>query len=320
MNRPLFVLLVLAASGTARAQSNPTFTFAKAEDVKVEPNKPPAVEWKAQVKGGLMLTSGNSQSTNASFGAIASRKEGNNKLALEAGAAYGHSNVTTPHYVDPTVAMPVIDRIDRTEITTTNNWLFKGRYDRFFTPNNSAYASGQAAADKIAGKSFYGGGQIGYSRQLYKSPMHLAVAELGYDFSYERYIQPPMKTIDPVTIHSARVFVGESLKLTPETGFNASVEALFNLNKEDKALNVSTGTPGVDPFHDTRVVGKLGATTTLLKRLSIGFGFTVKYDQNPAPLPIPSGAASGASFMPGFQPFAEKVDTLTELNLIYTFL
>ncbi len=78
--------------------------------------------------------------------------------------------------------------------------------------------------------------------------------------------------------------------------------------------------PGVDAFHDTRVVGKLGLTTTVMKRLSVGFGFTLRYDENPAPLPIPSGAMAGAHFADGFVPFAEKVDTLTEINLIYTFL
>jgi hypothetical protein len=320
MKRPLLMLLVLGASATARAQSNPSFSFAKAEEMKVEANKPPAVEWKVQVKGGLMVTSGNSQSTNGTFAASASRKQGNNRLALDAAGAYGRSNVLTPVYVDPAVAMPQIVAFDRRDINTTNNWLLRGRYDRFFTANNSGYASAQGAGDKIAGKSFFGGGQIGYSRQLYKSAMHLAVAEIGYDFSYERYVQTPGKTVDPVSIHSARLFAGETLKLTPETGLNASVEAFLNLNKETKALNASSGQPGVDPFNDTRIVGKLGATTTLVKRLSIGFGFTVRYDQNPAPLPIPSGALAGSTFAPGFQPFAEKVDTLTELNLIYTFL
>ncbi|MES1209495.1 MAG: DUF481 domain-containing protein [Pseudomonadota bacterium] len=320
MKRPLLVLFVLTASATARAQSNPTFTYAKPDEVKVDPAKPvtPPVEWKAQVKGGLMVTSGNSQTTNGTFAANASRKEGNNKLALDGGAAYGHSNVLTPVY--DMVAPTQIDRLTRTDVETTNNWLAKGRYDRFFTTNNSGYASAQAAADKIAGKSFFGGGQIGYSRQLYKSAMHTTLVEIGYDFSYERYVQSPGKTLDPVAIHSARLFAGETLKLTPETGINASVEAFLNLNKETKAVDVSSGQLGVDPFHDTRVVGKVGLTTTLRKRLSIGFGFTVRYDQNPAPLPIPSGAASGSSYAPAFQPFADKTDTLTEVNLIYTFL
>ena len=77
--------------------------------------------------------------------------------------------------------------------------------------------------------------------------MHLAVAELGYDLSYERYVQVPSTTHDPVTIHSARLFAGETLTLTKATGITASVEALFNLNTEIKALVASPSiraTPG----------------------------------------------------------------------------
>jgi hypothetical protein len=311
------LLLVPAA---ARAQSEPKFDFGKQEEVK-------QVEWKAQAKGGFLLTTGNSQSQNGTFSLSASRKEGGNRLALEGGIAYGRSNIRVPVY-DPTVMAPnppQITGIDRQEVTTTNNWFAKGRYDRFFTANNSGYASGQAAADEIAGKTFYGGGQIGYSRQLLKNEMHLLVAELGYDFSYERYVQQPNKTLDPVAIHSARLFVGETLKLSDATGITGSVEAFFNLNKEDKALNANDDAhqPGVDPLKDTRVVGKLGLTTTLRKRLSVGIGFTLKYDQNPAPLPIPPGSMANAVYADTptpFLPFAEKVDTLTEATLIYTFL
>ena len=78
------------------------------------------------------------------------------------------------------------------------------------------------------------------------SGLHLLVAEIGYDYSYESYIQQPDKMLDPVSIHSARLFVGETLKVTPETGATASVESFLNLNKEGKALNVNTGQPGVD--------------------------------------------------------------------------
>ena len=316
----------LSAPGVAQAQSNPTFTFGKPDETKVDATKParPAVEWKAQAKGGLMVTSGNSQTTNGTFAASASRREGNNKLALDASAAFGRSNVITPVYTLYN-GMPTneISSLARTSVTTTNNWLAKGRYDRFFTTSNSGYGSAQAAADKIAGKSFFGGLQIGYSRQIYKSSAHTFVGEVGYDFSYEQYVQvpPPSPSLDPVSIHSARLFLGETWKITPETGFSASGEAFFNLNNETKALNVSPPhAPGVDAFHDTRAVGKLGLTTTVMKRLSVGFGFTLRYDENPAPLPIPSGAMSGAHFADGFVPFAEKVDTLTEVNLIYTFL
>jgi len=309
-------LCLLLAPLVARAQSEPKFEFGKQEEVK-------QVEWKAQVKGGYLLTTGNSQSQNAALTASTSRKEGNNKLALEGSIAYGRSNIRVPVLAAPPPAPPVITDIGRQGVTTTNNWIVKGRYDRFFTANNSGYASGQAAADKIAGKSFFGGGQAGYSRQLVKDQMNLLVAEIGYDFSYERYIQQPGKTLDPVSIHSARVFVGETLKLSDATGISGSVEAFLNLNKEDKALvagSAAPGTAGVGPLKDIRAVGKLGLTTTLRKRLSVGFGFTLRYDQNPAPLPIPSGSPAGAMFDPTFLPFAEKVDTLTEVTLIYAFL
>ena len=104
----------------------------------------------------------------------------------------------------------VITGIGRSEVTTTNNWQTKARYDRFFTANNAGYASAQAAADRIAGKSFAGGGQIGYSRQLYKSDVHVCVSELGYDYSYERYVAQPDRAIDPVSIHSARAVRGRN--------------------------------------------------------------------------------------------------------------
>jgi len=283
------------------------------------PPPPPVnpVEWKALSKGGMLITGGNSQSKNFTFGVNGFRKEGNNKLALEGGLAYGTSDNMVVQTVD---ANNKITALDHQHVVSTNNWAAKGRYDRFITKNNVAYASGQAAADKIAGKTFFGGGQIGYSRQLVEDKWNIVVAELGYDFSYERYTQQAGQDVDPVVIHSARVLVGETLSLSKETGVTASVEALFNLNKENKAINVNDGNPGVKAFKDTRVNAKVGLSTNLWKSLSFGFTFALKYDQNPAPRPIPKGAPAGASFTAGDPlSFADKVDTLTEATLIYTF-
>jgi hypothetical protein len=303
----------------AAAQNEPAFAFGKVEEAKPQA---PAVEWKVQAKAGLIQTSGNSQTINTTAGLTASRKEGNNKLGLEGGINYGRSNVNVADIDATTDPMtPVITALHRQEVTTTNNWFTKGRYDRFFTANNSGYASALAAADKIAGKAFVGGGQVGYSRQVVKTDNNTLVAELGYDFSYESYVEQPGKTIDPVSIHSARLFVGETVKLTSATGLTASVEAFFNLNNESKALNVDPPhDPGVDAFHDTRVIGKLGVSTTLFKSLSAAIGFRLRYDQNPAPLPVPSGTPAGIGFAPTFQPFAETTDTASEVTLIYTFL
>jgi hypothetical protein len=277
------------------------------------PAPAPDVEWKAQSKGGMLITSGNAQAKSFTFGVNASRKEGNNKLALEGGLAYGTTNSLVAN------ADNVSAR--REQITTTNNWAAKGRYDRFITDNNTAFAGAQGAGDKIAGKSFFGGGQLGYSRQVLKDPWNLVVAELGYDFSYERYVQPAEKTLDPVSIHSARVFVGETLSLTKETGVTASVEALFNLNKEAKAINAKSEAreAGVDAFKDIRLNAKLGLSTNLWNNLSFGFSVALKYDQNPAPRPIPKNAAAGFAYASNDDYFADKLDTLTEATLIYTF-
>jgi Protein of unknown function, DUF481 len=308
---------------TTKAEPAPPPTPAAKPDAPPAAPPAPAIEWKAQSKGGFVMTSGNSQATNITFGANGSRKEGNNKLELEGGVAYGRSKnlVAT---ADSTTG--VIQSVDRQEVTSTNNWATKGRYDRFLSENNVAYASTQWAGDKIAGKTLFGGGQVGYSRQLRKDKWNLVLAELGYDFSYERYVQQTGKTIDPVTIHSARGLVGETLSLTRETGLTASVEALLNLNHETKALNSNTGLPGVDAFHDTRINGKLGISTNLFKKLALGLSFTVKYDQNPAPRPVPSvvvGAPAGTtvSFPAEYHSweFADKVDTLTEVTLLYSF-
>jgi hypothetical protein len=296
---------------------------AAAQDVpvpKFDMGKAPAKQtaWTAQAKGSLLVTSGNSQTRNGVLGVSAAHTEGAMKLALDGQVAYGRSSAPVPLY-DPANPMLLIG-IGRQETTTTDQWLLRARADHFFTENNAGYLLGQIGSDKVAGKQLWGGGQAGYSRQLYKDERHTAVAELGYDFSYESYGDLRGSAVDPVQIHSARTFLGEQLTLSTDTGLNASVEALFNLNREN-ALNANDRTQtDVAAFKDTRVIGKLGLTTKLYGRLSFAFGFTLKYDQNPAPQPLPA-AAKGAMLSPTFvTPFAEKVDTLTEATLIFTIL
>lgn len=310
-----YVLPCLAVAGAvlsarlvqAQTPPPPQFVFQK-------PEEKPAVEWKVQGKGGMLLTTGNSQAKTLTLALDGSRLQGSNKLSFNGNLAYGRSAVLVP-VAEPTTGL--VTGFDRESRTTTNEWRTRARYDRFLTPNNAAYVLGQMGADKIAGKRLYGGGQVGYSRQLYKSEQHTTVAEVGYDFSYESYVQSPGKTVDPVAIHSARLFVGELFSLSKETGITSGLEALFNLNKEDAldARDPTGATKGVAAFKDTRLIGKLGLTTVLRKSLSFGFGFTVKYDQNPAPRP-----SGGATFAPLVQPFSDKVDTLTEASLLYTFL
>jgi hypothetical protein len=305
------VLLVATLLGTLAAPAfaaDPPPGPAPKTDAKTDP------PWSAQAKGSLLVTSGNSRSQNGVLGFTGLHQEGANKQALDAAIAYGRSSVLVPGLNN----LGEVERYDRREETTTNQWAVKVRGDRALTENNAAFAAGMLGGDKIAGKSLVGGGQAGYSRQLYKGCGHTAVAELSYDFSYERYVQPPTRSVEPVAIHSARALLGDKLTISDDTALNASAEALFNLNRET-APNASDGTDKVAAFKDTRFIGKLGLTTRLWESLSFGFGFTLRYDQNPALLPTPA-AAKGLPFAPAFKPFATKVDTLTEATLVFTFL
>ncbi|MDX2023411.1 MAG: large conductance mechanosensitive channel protein MscL [Deltaproteobacteria bacterium] len=314
----LAVLALVLFGAPAFAQTTPKFEY-----VKPVIEAKPAAEWTAQVKGGLISAAGNSQATNFNLGAAASRKAGDNKFALDFAGAYGETKNRA--FVPATAGSPTtVDSdadITRTKVVSTNNLLTKARYDRFLTENNAAYVAAALGRDKIAGKKVFGGGQGGYSRQLLSNEQHLVVGEFGYDFSYESYYGDA----DSVSIHSARVFVGETWKLSDVTGIYGNVEALFNVNKEGSALNASKKAPtgeaatGVGAFKDTRVNAKAGLTTTLWKNLSFGFGFTLKYDQNPAALSLPKPATPDPMALP-YTAFAEKVDVITEASLIVTLL
>jgi hypothetical protein len=306
--------LVLAAAlgpaGAARAQlPPPKFEYSK------PPDKP--ADWKVIAKGGLLVTTGNSQSRNGNLTLTGSRQDGQNKLTFDGTVAYGRSQILIP-VLD---AMGNVAGLARQAQTTTNQWRTRGRYDRFFTSNNAAYLLAQIGADRVAGKRLVGGGQLGYSRHLISSEVHTAVAELGYDLSHESYFAQADRTLPSVTIHSARLFVGELAKLTADTAVTGSVEALLNLNKETApdASDPTGARNEVDPLHDTRITGKIGLTTTLYKNLAFAVGFTLAYDQNPAPRPVPPGAGGG-KYAPDFHPFAESFDTLTEATLVFTFL
>ncbi|HLL22488.1 MAG TPA: hypothetical protein VK427_10170, partial [Kofleriaceae bacterium] len=71
--------IAFAVPTPARAQPAPKFEFGKAEEVE----KVKDVEWTAQAEGGVVFTTGNSETTTVTAGVKASRKTGRNKLSLE---------------------------------------------------------------------------------------------------------------------------------------------------------------------------------------------------------------------------------------------
>jgi hypothetical protein len=291
----------LATAPGLAAAADPKFEYGKKEDVK-------KVEWLASAQAGMVMTSGNSRTTTISAGATASRKAGDNKLAVEANAAYVKNDILVAVDVNGDGRISE-NEIATAESTTSEFWAIKARYDRFFTEHNSGYVTAKLSADEPAGKDLVAGGQIGYSRQLYKSGMHELLAEAGYDFSHEDYVTPDASGDDTVQIHSLRVFAGYNATLSSSTTVNLALEALINLNEEE----TPTGT--IDPLDDTRFTGKISVASKLTDDVSLRFGFTARYDSAPA-----ARAPFGLPYADGFLPLADKLDTTTELAVIVNLL
>jgi len=184
----------------------------------------------------------------------------------------------------------------------------KCRYDRFLTDNNSLFASAGVSHDLLAGRDIASNLQAGYNRLIIKDQKNELSGEIGYDYTYIGFVTPAGSSVH---IHSARLFVGYIAALTTDTSFNASLEALFNLNPEDRP-----GGRRLKAFDDTRLAGKAALTTKLYKNISFRAGFSVRYVRSPAPRPVPPGK----SYAPGFLPLADTTDTLTELSVIVNFI
>lgn len=289
-------LSVLVCASPALA-GDPTFQFGKAEEVK----DVKGVEWNASAEFGLVFTTGNSETTTITGGAKAARKEGNNKLSFDLGGAFAQSGVRQLR--DQNGDGLINDEGEIVTVTTTSsrNLTGKLRYDRFLTEHNSLFAAAVGSTDEPAGKELVLGGQIGYSRLLYKSERHELAGEAGIDYSREKLIAG-----DPLSIVSARFFVGYKGTLSQGTSADASAELLSNLNE----LDTPTGTASLG--EDTRVNGKLGVTSKLTASLSLNTGLELKYDNKPAPLKISNLAA-------GFVPESSKLDTIMKASLIYSF-
>jgi hypothetical protein len=292
--------VVLAAAPVAKAQPAPTFEAGKAADVKDVKD----VTWTAKGEAGLLATTGNSKATTVTAGASASRKDKDNKLELVFSAAYARATTRVASDANGNGAIDA-GELSTASATSVENAMGKLRYDRYLTALDSFYLAALGAIDKVAGKDFQGGGQVGYSRSLYTDKTQQALAELGYDLSHTR-----LSAGTSTTIQSLRAFVGYKNQLNKVTAFEASVEGLFNINA------VTIGARHASAFEDTRVNGTVSATTALSTKISVSASFALKYDHLPAPL----ASIGGTPFAADFAPIADTTDTITKVSLIFNFL
>lgn len=364
-------LVALAATSYADLPTGQQFTTEYKFGEQTEVKK---VEWKASAAAGFTLASGNANVFTLSGGANFSRNDGKNLFAFEVGGVYGltqlptlidrqrSANMGADGVVDGALCPPdsmingcngVIDRETElgTESKPTAGYLLaKARYDRFFSKNNAGYLTAFAGLDIPASKKIIAGGQVGYSRQLYKSKMHEFKAELGVDFTYTGYqlaesTAMAMMAADPnLFLASARMFLGYNLTLGENTQITAKAESLINLNSANVVER------RVAPADATRVNANLALTTKIWQRLSFRFSVGVRYDNCPAPNAalkfrgysqtlIDSGLLGDVSCSSQEAiisrsergatetdlsiyrvKYNQKLDTLTEANLVFSFL
>jgi hypothetical protein len=298
--RRFLIVLTLTAGGREATAGDPKFEYGKHADVKDVKD----VEWKATAEAGLIFTTGSSESTTASAGIKASRKTGANKLELEGSGAYAKAGLRVLLDRNGNGMIDDESEIIDAETVTAETLAGKLRYDRFLTELNSLFVAALASRDTPAGKEFVFGGQVGYSRSLYKSKTALTLVEVGYDFSREDLIAP-----GPVlSIHSVRAFLGHKATMTAGADLDASAELLSNMN----TLTLPTGADG-GPFQDTRLNLKLAVSAKIGSNLAFQSSIEAKYDHRPGPLAIKNLAM-------GFVPEASSLDTIMKASFIYTFV
>ncbi len=291
-------LSTAVAVPAALAQPTPKFEYGEPDEVKDVKQ----TEWNASAEAGLVFTTGNSRTTTVSAGAKATRKQKQNKFSLDASGTLARASNLVADDIggDKILSSNEVKREDK---TSAQSYQIKLRYDRFLSEFNSLFVAALGGADVIAGKDFAGGGQLGYARLLYKTERHEVTAELGYDFSYEDYVDP---AADALAIHSARGFLGYKGKLSEVTSVDGSLEVLANVNEQSAT---------VGPFEDLRANATASLSTKLTKSVSFQFGVIGKFDNAPAPLSI-----AGYMLNPLDPPSALKLDTTTKASLIVNFL
>ena len=304
MRRVAFLLASLLGTQIAAAD-DPKFVYGKKDEVK----DVKGIDWLAAAEAGLILTTGNSETTTFSGGIKASRKSGDNKLAFEASGAYAKSALRVIDDLNGNGMIDGPDEIQTVSSLTAETLAGKLRYDRFLTDFNSLYIAALASRDVPAGKESVFGGQLGYSRRLYKSDTAETVAEIGYDFSRENPVVGPT-----ISIHSGRAFMGHKAVFSQGAQLDANIEVLTNLNREDLTTTDADGNK-VDggPLKDTRINSKVAISAKIGINLAFQTSLELHYDNRPGPLPIKDLADN-------FQPEASSIDTIMKVSFIYTFV
>lgn len=186
---------------------------------------------------------------------------------------------------------------------TSFNIVARARYDLFLSQLDAVFLAVAPRHDPFAGLDLRLQNQIGYLRNLYyPSDAHRVWTEVGYDLTFDNTgplqgsaapAANPMMTAntkkcsaedDTCLVHSARVFLGYTNRLSPTVNLSLGAENLFDF---------------VDP-KNFRVNGLVELTSSITQTFKLGLQSRLLYDREPVP-------------------GADEVDMIAVAQLVYTF-
>jgi putative salt-induced outer membrane protein YdiY len=287
-----FVTVVwILSSSTAMAQDQPAVVEQHTEEVAEEiATEAPEDPLTLELSAGLVMNTGNTEN-----------------FTLNAGGRFDYTSV--PHHLELEAAYVLGLANEDFADKTAENFNARGRYDFFLDPMNALFLAARFRYDQFAGLAPRTQGQAGYLRNfiLEKEGKHRLWGEIGYDLTVDVYDYQLLDTMgaDPAAllsdqaIHSARLFLGYDNHIADNLTFRTGLEFLINLN-----FDVFRTDPDGTQYHgyeDVRLDWENALRINIVGNLLAELKFRMQFDN-----------------VPTFG--AKKLDTLTQLNLVYTLL
>jgi putative salt-induced outer membrane protein YdiY len=228
-------------------------------------------------------------------------------LTANAGGRFEWTGV--PHHVELEAAYVLGLANDDFGDKTAENFNARGRYDFFFDPMNAVFLAAKFRYDQFAGLAPRTQGQAGYLRNflLEDEGKHRLWGEIGYDITVDVYDYQRLDTMmtDPAlllndqVIHSARVYLGYDNQVADNLTFRTGAEFLINLNFD--VFRTDPDGTMFNGYEDIRLNWENSLRINIAGNLLAELRFNIQFDN-----------------VPTFG--AKKLDTITQLNLIYTLL
>jgi putative salt-induced outer membrane protein YdiY len=261
-----------------------------------EPKRP----WSDTADFGLVLTTGNAESTNFALSNKFKYSWSNAELSFDAAALRNESTTTTLTNVDGTVT--------ETESTavTASLYALALKYRRDISPRFYWFVASSWYQNFFAGVDdrYIAGGGLGYV--FVKEPRHLLRGEAGFDYTREDPLGNPVPGVPATDVLETTDYASLHLFLGYEFKISETAKLTEDLNFNDS----------LDTTSDWRALSVTAVTASLTSKLAIKVSYTVGYDNRPAERVVLDSV--GPVLTDVSVPF-EKTDTILAAALVVNF-